>query len=59
MNSDIAFAERTENRIRDRVRERIRIRVSLRPTIGNNFHSAQDQLPSLNQPVRISPYSDP
>jgi hypothetical protein len=38
MNSDVALAQRTENRVGDRMRECIGIRVSFSATIGSKPH---------------------
>jgi hypothetical protein len=59
MNSDIAFAQRAENRVGNCVRERVCIGMTFGATVGSDPHAAEYKLTPLDQPVRISPNSDP
>jgi hypothetical protein len=48
MNSDVALAERTENRIGNSMRECVGVGMTFGPTIGSDMHTTKDQLPPLN-----------
>ena len=59
MNSDIALAQRAENRICNCVRECVGIGMTFGATIGSDKHTAENQFAPLNKSMRISPDSDP
>src|SRR6185369_12173322 len=59
MFADIAFAKRTQDGVSNRMYERVRVRMSVRSEVRDDTHTAQHELSTLNESMRISPYSDP
>lgn len=53
MMTDVAFADRAQQRVRDRVADHVRVRMSVETAIVWNLHAAENQLPPGGEPMRI------
>jgi len=56
--ADVAPGHRAEDGVRDRVRQHIGVGVPRQPLLGRDRHAAEDERPSVNQPVQVVPRSD-